>query len=379
MTEIRKVLGVLCLSVAATTLLYAQDAPPSGAPASSGASASGPGRGAGGPRQNPYQPSQAKWDANPETQAYVAKAKQIAGDDPDLKFDESIFCRPSGGAGNEDRATLGVPDSLPHLTPYPAPSPKVELGGQRLFDNFYWFGDTGVGAWLITSNDGYILFDSLNNEEEARDVLIPSMIKLGLDPKKIKYMVFGHFHLDHTGGGQYIESQYHPKIIMGRDDWPLYFKSLQSNTGQAAALKNKTPMTRGIDATDGMKITVGDVTATIYTMTGHTPGSIGMIVSVKFQGKQHPILLVTAGSDIHNREAFIGGYEHIWDIGIQNKVESVMQVHPNTNMNILARTKYVSDNYPPATNPLLYGAARTERYINIMRACTQARMEALGW
>ena len=30
-------------------------------------------------------------------------------------------------------------------------------------------------------------------------------------------------------------------------------------------------MKRDIDATDGMKITVGDVTATIFTMTGHTP------------------------------------------------------------------------------------------------------------
>ena len=38
------------------------------------------------------------------------------------------------------------------------------------------------------------------------------------------------------------------------------------------------------------------------------------------------------------------------------KVEYVMQSHPNTNMNILARTKYVHDNYPPAKNPLLYGA-----------------------
>jgi metallo-beta-lactamase class B len=166
---------------------------------------------------------------------------------------------------------------------------------------------------------------------------------------------------------------------MGRDDWDLYFKAMQSNTGQAARIKDKTPMTRGTDATDGMKITVGDVTATIYLMPGHTPGSLGMIVPVKFHGKEHPILLLTAATDFHNRDAFVGGYEHIWDIGIQDKVESVMQVHPNTNMNILARMKYVNDNYPPATNPLLYGAARTERYINIMRACSQARMAALGW
>jgi metallo-beta-lactamase class B len=372
----KKLYGIVVMGMALLPMALAQSgAAPGGANQPGGPGAGGP----RGPRANPNQPSQEKWDSNPQTQEYVAKAKKIAGDDPDLKFDVGIFCRPSGGAGNEDRATIGVPDSLPHLTPFPAPSPKVELGIYRLFDNFYWIGDTGVGAWLITSNDGYILFDSLNNEDEARDVLVPSMIKAGLDPAKIKYMVFGHFHLDHTGGGQYIESHYHPKIIMGRDDWPLYFKSLQSNTGQAAALKNKTPMTRGIDAVDGMKITVGDVTATIYQMTGHTPGSIGMIVPVKYQGKTHPILLVTAGSDVHNRESFIGGYEHIWEMGLENKVESVMQVHPNTNMNILARTKYVNDNYPPATNPLLYGPERTAKYIEIMRACTQARMEALGW
>lgn len=364
--EMRNLVGAICLTMLTTAAACAQDAAPAAG-------------GRGGGFHNPNLPTQAQWDANPQTQAYVAKAKEIAGNDPDLVFDEGIFCKASGGAGNEDRATIGVPDSLPHLTPYPAPEPAVDLGALRLFDNFYWIGDTGVGSWLITSKDGYILFDTLNTPDEARDVLIPGMIKMGLDPNKIKYVVFGHWHLDHTGGGAYIESHYHPKLIMGRDDWDLYFKAMQSNTGQAARIKDKTPMTRGTDATDGMKITVGDVTATIYLMPGHTPGSLGMIVPVKFHGKEHPILLLTAATDFHNRDAFVGGYEHIWDIGIEDKVESVMQVHPNTNMNILARMKYVNDNYPPATNPLLYGAARTERYINIMRACSQARMAALGW
>jgi len=376
----RIVAGILG-SVAAAMLVYAQDAPPQGTPPPDGARGGRAGRGGGAGRGGDSQhlPTQAQWDSNPKTQEYVAKAKEIAGDDPDLKFDFGVFCKASGGSTNQDRATIGVPDSLPHLEPFPAPSPKVSLGIQHLFDNFYWIGDTGVGAWLITSNAGYILFDALNNEEEARDVLVPSMQKAGLDPAKIKYMVFGHFHLDHTGGGQYIQSHYHPQVIMGRDDWNLYFKTMQAGTGQAARLANKTPMTRGIDAVDGMKITVGDVTASIYQMTGHTPGSIGMIVPVKYQGKNHPILLVTAGTDVHNWESFVGGYEHIWDIAIQNKVESVMQVHPNTNMNLLARTKYDNDHYPPAKNPLLYGAERTHKYIEIMRACTLARMEALGW
>lgn len=375
---LKKILIGFAVIVLAVSIASAQGAPQGAAPS---AGAPQPGRGGRGGRggDSAFLPTQAQWDSNAKTQEYVAQAKAIAGDDPDLQFDFSVFCKASGGATGADRATIGVPNSLPHLTPYPSPNPAVPLGIQRLFDNFYWIGDSGVGSWLITSDDGYILFDTLNNADEARDVLVASMKKAGLDPAKIRYVVFGHWHLDHTGGGQYIQNLYHPAMIMGRDDWDLYFKTMQSGTGMAANLKDKTPMTRGIDAVDGMKITVGDVTATIYQMTGHTPGSVGMVVPVKFQGEYHPILIVTAATDVHNREAFIGGYEHIWDMGIQDKVESVMQVHPNTNMNLLARMKYVNDDYPPAKNPLLYGPVRTERYINIMRACTQARMEALGW
>ena len=382
---LRKILfGAVAASALALGASYAQVQPSTNvAPGAAQQSGLRPPQGGGDSR---WVPTKEVWDASAGAQAYVAKAKQIAGSEGDLQFDASIFCQASGGATNMDRANLGVPNSEPKLQAYGAPSPKVSLGGMQLADNLYWFGDTGVGAFLITSNDGYILWDALNNKEEARDVLFPSMRKLGLDPAKIKYQIFGHFHLDHTGGGQYIEANV-PGVqsIMGRDDWPLYFKSLQSNTGQAARLTDKTPMKKGPDGTDGMKITVGDTTMTIIQMTGHTPGSLGAIVPVKVHGKSRNLLIVTAGTDFHNREAFIGGYEHIWNAGIAAKVESVMQVHPNTNMNILARMKYVqgqkfvNGQYPTDNHPMFYGVEKTAKYLEILRACSQARMEALGW
>jgi metallo-beta-lactamase class B len=354
----------------------------------------GGGRGGGAPKL----PTVEQWGAmSPKAKEYVDKAKAIAGTDPDLLFDFGIFCKASGGSQNEDRAAIGVPNSEPRLQPYPAPSPAAVIGGQRLFDNFYWIGNTGIGAWLITSNDGYILFDTMNSEADARDIIIPAIKKLNLDPMKIRYLVFGHNHFDHTGGGEYIQRMTGAKAVMHRDDWEIYIKSSGRGGGGRGGRGGATPpaagapatppapavptpkMKRDIDATDGMTLKVGDVTATIFTMTGHTPGSIGMVVPVKFQGRDHPILLVTAGTDVNTRGDFVGGYEHIWDAAIKMKVENVMQSHPNTNMNLLARTKYVNDNYPPAKNPLLYGAERTERYINIMRNCTLARMEVLGW
>ena len=304
------------------------------------------GRGGGAPKM----PTEAQWAAMPpKAKEYVDKARAIAGTDPDLQFDFGIFCKASGGAQNPDRATIGVPNSEPKLQPFPAPSPAQVLGGLRLFDNFYWIGNTGIGAWLVTSDDGYILFDAMNSEEDARDIIIPAIKKLNLDPMKIKYLVFGHDHFDHTGGGEYIQRMTGAKAIMGRDDWDIYLRRTRraaaaadaGGRGGAGAAARPTPappaasaasaaapapkMKRDIDATDGMEITIGNkqkVTATIFSMTGHTPGSIGMVVPVRYQNREHPILLVTAGTDINNRAEFIGGYEHIWDMGIKMKVEN---------------------------------------------------------
>ena len=387
----RTLLAGLATAVMTAAVVSAQ-----GPPAGRGTGQGRGDAGAGGGRGSANLPTEEQWtNMSPKAKEYVDKAKMIAADDSDLQFDFGVFCKASGGSQNPDRAAVGVPNSEPKLEPFPAPSPAQVIGLQRLFDNFYWIGNTSIGAWLIASNDGYILFDTMNSEDDAKNIIIPGIQKAKLDPMKIKYLVFGHNHFDHTGGGEYIQRLTGAKAVMHRDDWEIYLKSSGRGGGRgrgrgdasadAAAAPPPPPaaplpkMKRDIDAIDGMTLKVGDITATIFQMTGHTPGSIGMVVPVRYQGRQHPILLVTAATDVHNRESFVGGYEHIWDEAIKMKVENVMQAHPNTNMNLLARTKYVNDHYPPAKNPLLYGAARTERYINIMRNCTLARMEVLGW
>ena len=216
-------------SVLAATLTYAQTGPPP----------QGRGDGPGGGRGNASLPTEAQWAAmSPKAKEYVDKAKALAGEDADLQFDFGIFCKASGGSQNPDRATVGVPNSEPKLEPFPSPSPAQVLGGQRLFDNFYWIGNTGIGAWLITSNDGYILFDTMNSEDDAKNIIIPAMKKLNLDPMKIKYLVFGHHHFDHTGGGEYIQRMTGAKAVMHRDDWELYLNS-QGRRGGCTAAKNE--------------------------------------------------------------------------------------------------------------------------------------------
>jgi metallo-beta-lactamase class B len=331
-------------------------------------------------------PTEEQWNS-PEAQAFVAKAKAIAGSDPDLQFDFAFNCTAAGShvaGGGGARMTVGDGALMPNSSiPYVEVPPQTEmLPPHRVFDNLWRFGSTGVGAWLITSDDGYILFDALNDADDARDVIVGGMKTVGLDPTRIRHVLFGHFHLDHTGGGHYIQELVRPQVLMGRDDWPLYFRSVASSEGQGARLQDKVPMTRGADAEDGMTLTVGDTTVTLISMPGHTPGSTGLIFPAKYQGQIHNVLIVTAsagGNNVRNREAFIGGYEHIWNWGIRERVESVLNAHLNYNINSLSRMTYVNDNYPPAQNPLLYGVEKTRDYIEITRACSQARLAALGW
>ena len=59
----------------------------------------------------------------------------------------------------------------------------------------------------------------MNSEDDAKNIIIPAIKKLKLDPMKIKYLVFGHNHFDHTGGGEYIQRMTGAKAVMHRDDW----------------------------------------------------------------------------------------------------------------------------------------------------------------
>jgi metallo-beta-lactamase class B len=396
---LKKFLLGVSVSVVAATLAFAQQAPEgaagAGRAAGGAAGAGAAGAAPAGRGGNPTMPTEAQWNNSPKLAAYMAKAKEIAGTDKDLQFDVGVFCKASGGSTNGDRQSIGVPEGAVYAA-FPGPNPTVPMPAQHMFDNFWWFGDSYVGAWLITDPAGYILFDASNNERDAQRDIIDQMKKVGLDPTKIKYAVYGHHHGDHTGGGPLIDKIAHPRNIMGKEDWDIYLRPATGGGGgrggdpaaaaaaaRAANPSNLPKMKRDIDAEDGMQIKVGNTVATIHQMTGHTPGSIGMIVPVKWQGKNHPILLVTAATAVPNFESFIGGYKYIWDKGIKAKVEAVYQVHPNTNMNLLARTKYVNDNFATlqkgGNNPLLYGAAKTKKYIDIMKTCTEARMDILGW
>lgn len=53
----------------------------------------------------------------------------------------------------------------------------------QLFDNFYFVGYVSVGSFVIQTSDGIVLIDSMWTPNDAKTVIVPGMIELGLDPK----------------------------------------------------------------------------------------------------------------------------------------------------------------------------------------------------
>jgi len=278
--------------------------------------------------------------ASPQAQAIIANAKKIAG--TDLAREVAQFCTWNAGAD--------------------VPGRNPSFGTVQVFDNLYYVGTGSVGAFIIKTSEGIILWDTLDSEEEVKTILEPGMKKFGMDASQIKYIVIGHAHNDHTGGAEYLQRTYNPTILMGRLDWDTVLASPSPH------------MRRGVDVIDGQKLTLGDTTLTLFLLPGHTPGSVSAMIPVKYQGRTYNMVNLTASR--FSTYASIAPFERIFDEAKRAKAIAVVQVHPEILMN---RTAIMEDlhTYPPKDpHPLLWQPEKVARYMDVDLECGRARIAA---
>jgi metallo-beta-lactamase class B len=312
------------------------------------------GRGGGGPEF----PTEQQWSSNAETQRRVAEAMKIAGSD--LVPQAKMFCTPTGPQRMAlARQAAGLP-----------PMPNVVVEPTRVFDNMYFIGMTSQNVWAITTSEGIILLDTMNSADEARDVIVPGLRKVGLDPAQIKYIIVGHGHpgqSDHTGGALFLQKTYGAKVVMNPIDARLVLPAQRPDRPLA---------TPDIDASHGQKITLGDTTVTLVHIPGHTPGTMGVLVPVKLRGTPHSVI-VLAATQMPTRES-LQQFEQVFnDFARPQKVEAVLNMHANGVQEDLAFLETIRKN-PNGANPYLYGPERFGRWMSIMIECGRARLAALG-
>ena len=304
--------------------------------------------------QGPGVPTVEALAASEEAQQHIAAATALAGSD--LIDEARAFCTPTGPRRDAlVRRDAGLPPIEDHV-----------LGPVRVFENLYFIGFNDVGAWAIETSEGLILMDTLNTPDEARDVLVPGLEEMGLDPEQIKYIVIGHGHNDHVGGASYLQETYGARILISGVDWDLAL------SGERA---DRPRPTRDMVVVDGQKLTLGDTTVTLALTPGHTAGTLAMLVPVKHLGRTHTALILS-GTGIPTQES-LAIFTHVFDdFARPLKAETAMSGHPGMSMNTLELQEQLRQRYPDGPHPLLLGEEPFDRYMSIMLECASARLAA---
>lgn len=170
-----------------------------------------------------------------------------------------------GRAQNLSAATDG------QRPPEADPATQTFAGPLRIFDNLYYLGTDFVSAWLLVTEDGLIMIDSLYQgfTGEALD----AVASLGFDPADIEYVLITHGHTDHAGGAAEIKTLSGARVGMTLEDWTL--------SGQDADWTVE----------DGDILTLGDTVIRFYKTPGHTPGVLSMLFPVRDGDREYMAFL----------------------------------------------------------------------------------------
>jgi len=183
--------------------------------------------------------------------------------------------------------------------PGPLPRESWHVEPAKVFDNLYFLGQSEYSSWAVTTSQGIIVIDTIF-DYSVEDEVVGGMKKLGLDPAQIKYAIVSHGHGDHSGGAKYLQDKFRTHIVLSAADWELLERTRNNPNAQPVPK-------RDIVATDGMKLTLGDETLTLYITPGHTLGTISTLIPVKDRGQLHLV-------------AYWGGTAFNWVAGPQNYI-----------------------------------------------------------
>ena len=265
--------------------------------------------------------------------------------------------------------------------------PKSEwmAAPEKVFDNLYWLGSHGdskgiptIGGdstWAVKTSQGLILVDT-GYDYSVQELIVNGLKKLGEDPAQIKYIILSHNHGDRYFGAKYLQDTYHPRVIMSEADWTAMYKS-----NEPVELRPKKDMV----ATDGMKLTLGDTTLTLYITPGHTPGTITTMIPLK-DGKDTHLGVVWGGinpslsrygvnyyPDLQTTfKTWSGSLARFMDIMHKANADVYLTIHPFYD-NAQQRIHGVQYRRPGDPHPMV-NKDILDRFLIILKECTDAQL-----
>jgi glyoxylase-like metal-dependent hydrolase (beta-lactamase superfamily II) len=159
--------------------------------------------------------------------------------------------------------------------------------------------DLPVSSALIRHKQGNVLFDTgchpsvVDHADErwgplarlmkpimtADETLLPSLACVGLGPDDIDIVVNSHFHPDHCGCNQFFRKA---TILAHASE----IEAATAPGAEAAGyLRADWDFGQPVEAVTGEKDLFGDASVVLVPLPGHTPGSLGALVSLTRDGQ----------------------------------------------------------------------------------------------
>lgn len=252
----------------------------------------------------------------------------------------------------QDEAALDDPDQQ-RVAPF------------QVFDNLYYVGARWVSAWLLETDQGLILFDSLYGD--LVDLAVDGIRELGFDPNDIRYVVVSHAHFDHAGGAQRFQQEFGSVVLMTEADWQL-------TEGPPDFREYPRPM-RHLSLGNGDTLNLGRTRLQFLQTPGHTPGVLSTVFTVYDSGYPHTAAMFGgAGLNFEGADRlqmYIDGVGQLLSVpGVEVNVPN----HPESG-DVFARHEMLQERQDGDPHPFVDPESWTA-WLELLRRDAQARLEA---
>jgi metallo-beta-lactamase class B len=264
----------------------------------------------------------------------------------------------------------GDPGGAPSSVDNRAPPTKV-------FDNLYFVGLRSVSSWALTTSQGIILIDTLNNPTEAELVIESGLRQLGLDPTQIKHIVITHGHADHYGGAQHLADKYNAELVMSTADWAF----LEGPRAPQPRPDRGPIPKRGRSVNDGDKLALGDTTIEFYVTPPHTPGTLSLTIPLK-DGTTTHIGTLWGGTGfnfeptVQNFRTYSASAERFAGIAAEKRAAVPLSNHATFD-DALTKMDALKARTADQPHPFVTGPLTVQRFLRVASQCALARAQAL--
>lgn len=306
----------------------------------------------------PISPAAAQ---SPEVARHLEAARAAAGED----------LRPWLALGQAATPATAPSPSIEALMAQPAPPPA------RAFGNLAFVGAKWVSAWALTTSDGIILLDALNNDDEAERLIEGGLRQLGLDPGQVKLVVVTHGHGDHYGGAAFLKSRHGAQVVMSGPDWHMMETELEFDAPQWGR-----PPRRDVVVEDGGTIRLGDTAIEVLMTPGHTPGTISLLFDLR-DGQRTQRALLWGGTAFNfgrrpermqRIASYIAGTRRAKEVAARQNVTVLLSNHSGYD----EADKKLERIRDGAANPFVIGQEAVQRALTVIEECALATQAAWG-